>query len=637
MGITDSNPFAAGVMDSVRGALGLFKDVNKTPTVGDQSIVPMDEYESTLSPEKILELTRDWKKQWETYNAGIEKTQDTAFQYWLGQQKTDAIDNIEGRNLVDNLIFESLETFLPIATRANPDPLVSSDNSPEGMALSKDIKDALVFQADKQKLRMKLKSLTRNWAIMRLGIMEISYDYSTDDIKTTVLNTKRVMLDPKGYVDESASFVGEWAGIRTDFKVSTLVEMFPEHKKEIELKGKMKKGTKLEVIKWWIGGTDIAFTLDELVLAKKKNPHWNYDMMEKRLDPETGVEMEELIQGRNHFPKPMMPLVFLSVFKTGIQPHDDTSLILQNIGTQDQINKRYRQLDKNIDSQNNGMIVDGTKMTQEQAAEAASALRRGASIRVMGNVNEVVKLGAMPQLPGDVWASMRDSREQLKNIFGISGATPGGIQREDTARGKILVNQLDSSRIGGGVTEYIEQAADTAYNWWAQMMYVHYDNEHYINSVGAQQGQEMIMLKNTRFIKNMVITVKEGSLIPKDPMTERNEAVDLWSAQAIDPITLYKKLDYPDPMGAAKQLVLWQMLQKGMIPPQAYIPDFQQPPMASPFQTGGELPVGANPPGTPQAPGVGGQPVNPIGPANQPQPNPIEAQGRQLLQSVPTR
>jgi hypothetical protein len=223
-----------------------------------------------------------------------------------------------------------------------------------------------------------------------------------------------------------------------------------------------------------------------------------------------------------------------------------------------------------------------------------------------------------------VWNSLQDSREQLKNIFGISGATPSGVQKEDTARGKILVNQLDSSRIGGGVTEYIEQMACSVYNLWVQMMFVHYDNDHYVDNVGMEQGMEMVALKNTSFIHKLTITVKEGSLVPKDPMSERNEAIDLWSAQAIDPVNLYKKLDFPDPMGAAEQLIKWQMVQKGVLPPQAYIPNFDMGPV--------QLPGATNPPGTPQAPGVGDEDVNAIGPASPP---PVESQGQQLLQSVP--
>jgi hypothetical protein len=187
---------------------------------------------------------------------------------------------------------------------------------------------------------------------------------------------------------------------------------------------------------------------------------------------------------------------------------------------------------------------------------------------------------------------------------------------------------MDSSRIGGGVTEYIEQVAASAYNWMVQMMYVHYDNEHYFNAIGLEEGQQMIALKNTRFTHTLTITVKEGSMIPKDPLTQRNEAIDLWSANAIDPLSLYKKLEFPDPVGATKKLIMWQMLQKGQVPPDAYLPGFSQ------GQQEAQLPQ----------PGQGTNEVNPLpdGANAQPTPQPgaqvpEQVASRELLDSVPIR
>jgi len=45
--------------------------------------------------------------------------------YWLGKQYSFDTDDSE-HPLIDNIIFESLETFLPIITKQKPEPLVSS-------------------------------------------------------------------------------------------------------------------------------------------------------------------------------------------------------------------------------------------------------------------------------------------------------------------------------------------------------------------------------------------------------------------------------------------------------------------------------------------------------------------------------
>ncbi len=192
---------------------------------------------------------------------------------------------------------------------------------------------------------------------------------------------------------------------------------------------------------------------------------------------------------------------------------------------------------------------------------------------------------------------------------------------------------MDSSRIGGGVTEYIEQVADSLYNLAVQFMFVFYDEEHFMTTAGAIDGMELITLKNDKFplLKTLSVTVKEGSLVPKDPLTQRNEAMDLWSAGAIDPLNMFKKLDFPNPSEATNQLILWQMLQKGQIQPQMYLPSFAV--------------AGQDAQGPLQQPqGVGGPAVNPLGsseaqqapPENATQnPESTDKQSAQLLSSVP--
>lgn len=564
-----------GVFEAIKGAMDIFSNINKANGVSENpNPTPTDEYESDLDELEIIKLVSEWKKSYAIYYAPIEKSQETSFNYWIGKHKADG----ENSELVDNLIFEALETFLPIATRANPDPLVSADPSEIGQKIANDIKVALVDQSDQQKIRRKLAKLTRHWALYRIGVAKVSWDPITKSIKTDVINPKRMIFDKNGYIDEGANFVGEYLGEKKKATAQKLTEMFPKKKDEIVKKAQGKLGTELEYFEWWYRGTDLFYTIEDTLLGKFKNPNWNYDGTIKDIDPVTQEEVETEVQGTNHLKEPTAPYRFLTVFNTGMQPHDDTSLILQNIPIQDVINKRERQIDMNVQSMNNGMVVSGTAFTEDQASQASAALRRGVTIRVPnGDVREAVQRFPAPGLPADIFNSLQDSRNELKNIFGTSGSTPQGLKGTETVRGKVLINQMDSSRIGGGVTEQIEQVADAIYNLWVQFMFVYYDEEHFITTAGAVSGTELITLKNQNFplLKSLSVTVKEGSLVPKDPLTQRNEAVDLWSQNAIDPLSLYKKLDFPDPVQATQQLILWQMLQQGRISPEMYLPTFQ--------------------------------------------------------------
>ena len=588
--MADGAPFASGIFNAVKGAMSLMQDYNKVGDVKANGTgeAPREEYESSFDDGDILRLTKDWKATYSVYNGEIEPSQKLAYNYWLGKQRVDPLETIDGFDTVDNLIFEAVETFLPIANKANPDPIVSAGDSPQGIQLAKNVKNALVDQADKQKLRMKLKGGTRQWTLYRIGIWKVVWDEVKNDIDTQVIRAKDMIFDKDGRVDESGFFTGEYVGEKKKVSGSKLLTMFPKKEKEIQALVKGKMGTKVEYTEWWYKGTDIFYTTDTMVLGKFKNPNWNYNGEEKRLNPITQAEESLEIEGKNHMYAPVAPYVFLAVFNTGDKPHDDTSLILQNVPMQDMVNKRFRQIDKNADSQNNGALASGDSFTKEQAAEAATFLRKGGTVWVPnGDINTAWKRDAAPSLSQDIYQQLTDSRAELRNIFGTAGSTPSGIAGEESVRGKIMAQQSDSSRIGGGVTEYIEQVADSIYNLWVQFMYVYYDEPHMIEGMGQNGAMETMQLINTDFTTKVRITVKDGSLIPKDPLTERNEAMDLWEANAIGLPELYTRLDFPDPMAAAKQTLLWQQIAEGKLPPQLLFPDFPSPQVQAPIGVGG--------------------------------------------------
>lgn len=646
MGLQMTPDSSGGIWSAIKSSLGLFNDTNKADGVTENSNYPLrDEYESSLDEKETMVLIAQWKRDYNVYYTDIDKGVKISFDYWVGNHRDPYSQSPyspgtgKDSSVTDNRLFQAIETFLPVATRANPEPLVQADPSDLGQQMAKDIKVSLTHEADTQQLRRKLAKMTRHWMLNRIGVLKVSWNVITKKIETSVIHPKKMIFDREGFIDEKGFFVGEYLGEKKKASAELLSEMFPKKEKEITKKCKGKMATKFEYIEWWYRGKDIIYTVDELMLGKYKNPNWNYDIQgtegsEAIIDPETGVEVSpaeeaiDEIEATNHLDEPSAPYRFLAIFSTGEQPHDNTSLILQNIPQQDKINRREVQIDRNVEGMNNGIVVSGKSFTEEQAAQVAGAMRRGTAIRVPdGDVQKAVLFPARPPLPADVFHSLDDARSELNNIFGTTGLTSEGVKSQETVRGKIMVNQADSSRIGGGITEYIEQVADSIYNLWVQFMFVYYDEEHFVTDSGATSGNELITLKNDKFplLKTLSVTVKEGSLIPKDPLTQRNEAIDLWSANAIDPLSLYKKLDFPNPQEATNQLILWQMLQKGQIQPQMYLQSFTVAGMQP-----GQLPM--------QQPGTGGPAVSPIG-ASQPggitPQEPAPDQSKQLIQSQP--
>ena len=551
-----------GILD---GFKSLGRDINKVkgdaPTEGVVSEF-LPELELSMGDDELLKLKDSWIKVWEPYAKEIEKKQKDNEDYWLGKQFTTG----EGkRPLVDNIIFESLETFLPIATRPKADPLVESDNTELGNAIAQKVRQMLVYIADNLSYNLKVKQVVRYWALYLLGAMKVGWSMKENDITCIAVRPQKFILDPKATIEE-CEYKGYYIGEYLEDMASDLVTRFPNKLKFISDKVKDKMGTLVSYIIWT---TDdyIFWTLDDEVLGKTKNPHWNYETEQQApMDEfgnvpadETGMPQMVTVEGKNHFKNRKKPYVFLSVFNLGKQPHDDTNLVSQNLPLQDLINKRLVQIDKNADNANGGLIVSGDSYTEKQAQQAAKALRNGGVVWVpTGDVNSAVKRDTGTALPQFVYESLLDYRNELRNIFGTRGSTPQGTQNEQTVRGKIIIKGQDIDRIGGGISTYLEQFSDKIFNWFVQLMYVYYDEPHFATVMGKERTQEYISLVNTELNGKLLIGVKEGSMITHDPVSNRNEAMDLWDKEGIDPITFFDRLEFPNPREAAKNLFIWK-------------------------------------------------------------------------------
>lgn len=530
---------------SLAGFDSLSKKINKVQGDGQDTtkegvisaILP--ELELPLSDEEIIKVTKKWKQEWEgstQRNDWLQQCEENE-NYWLGKQFGKAGDD-EKRPIVDNLIFEALESFLPQATRRNPEPIVEIDSEEDlDIQFSDRIKDRLASLADRIKLRLKIKKVTRNWAIKMLGVGKIGWSSDEDDIAFKVINPKKLILDPEGTVDEDG-YHGRFLGEPRKLVASILEKLAPKKASFIKELVKDEMGTEVQFTEWHTPEY-MCWTLNDEVLLKTKNPNWNYDSEEEKVDMDDyGVETASVvpIKGINHFSTPKMPYIFLSIFNIENRPADDTSLIGQNLANQDLINKRNKQIDRNADNQNGGMVVSQERsgLTKEQAKEVTEALRRGGTVVIpTGSPKDAVDRFTGNNLPSDVFQQLGDMRNRMRDIFGVRGSTPAGVANEDTVRGKIINRGLDTDRIGGGVTEYLEQFADDFYNHAVQMMYVHYP--------------EIQQLFATYQPPKLTVSVKEGSLLPKDSTTLANQAIELSVAGKMSLIDLYERLEYPNP------------------------------------------------------------------------------------------
>lgn len=562
----DTNPFNL----NVRGVTDLVENkTNKIQGNGGQSPEGLagDKYDTlavNMSDEELLKLRDEYEKRYSPYEGKLKPRVDKIRESYQGKKPAGQTLTDTDIPMAANLQFEATETFLAAALAKNPAPVVWADNTPEGNAIADAVKTMLQFHADQLVIRKKLSVMVRQWAMDLLGGLKPGWDARIKDVTIDNVKIRDYVFDPEGYVDAYGDF-SSWYGERKKVTAEKLIELFPKHEAYISLMSDGKLGSEVIYTEWWPNDDYCFYTFKDKVLDKHKNQYFNYP--EPMLDPLGKPQIDEITGEpmmttvRNHFAYPKKPGIFLSVYSLQEQPHDITSNIEQNIPNQNLITKRTEQIDFNVGTANNSYAFSEDNFNQETAKQAANARRRGNPILVPSGgpiANAIMPIPAQG-LPADVFNQLEIAKNDLKSSWGIQGIASDQPNEDQTARGMILDQANDTTRIGGGIGASIEQVADNVFNWLVQLYYVFYDEPHFAAIMGNAKAVEYITLTSQMLDRQLIVSVSPDSMKPKDEITNLNLAQALFDKGAIGPKTLLKMVDFPDPDESAADGVMYRI------------------------------------------------------------------------------
>ena len=517
----------------------------------------LDVLDLPMADEELLDLRDQWEKAYAPYEGMIRKVFKRNMRSYLGriQDNSSPQDDIP---VAANIQFEAEETFLAAALAQDPDPVVYADNTPEGNKISDAVKTMLEFHADQLILRRKLAVMVRQWSVYQLGVLKPGWDEKIKDIAIDNRKIQDFILDPNGFVDAYGDF-SSWLGERITVTAEKLIELFPKHRAYIieRVHGRENLGTDVLYTEWW--NDDYCFaTFKDIVLDKHKNEYFNYQE-EGEVDEMTGTPMPVK---RNHFASPKKPYVFLSVFSLQDRPHDITGLIEQNIPNQENISRGVEQIEMNVAQGNNGIAFSEDNFNQETAKQASNALTKGVGKVLVPPgkpIQEAIVRIPAPTIPNGYFDNIENNMNNLRSSWGVQGIASQPPKPDTTARGQILNQSHDTTRIGGGIGDAIEQVARNTFNWMVQLYSVFYDEKHFAAVMGVGKAVEYVQLSAQDIDRQLIVTVAPNSMKPKDEVSESNMALELYQAGAIGPKTLLETLEFADPDESAGDGVLWQV------------------------------------------------------------------------------
>lgn len=505
-----------------------------------------DSLELPMTDSELLKLRDEFEKKYAPYESKLKPRVEKTKKSYLGAQASGQWLNGEDV-IVSNLQFEAEETYLAAAIAKNPEPYCYADNTPEGNAVSGAVKTMLQFHSDQLSLRRKLALMVRQHSIYLLGALKPGWNERINDVAIDNVKVHDYVFDPEGFVDANGDF-SSWYGERKKITAEKLIDRFPKKAEQIRLLVDGKLGTEVIYTEWWPNDDYCFYTFKEIVLDKHKNHLWKYpeemkDLLgEPVLDPITGEPM--MTKPRNHFAHPKKPGIFLSVYSLQEQPHDMTSLIEQNIPNQNRIHRQTDQIDMNIAASNNGYAFSEDNFNQETGKQAANARRKGNPILIPsgGPIADAIMPLPAQGLPEGFFNQVEIHKNDLRSSWGIQGIAAQPPDEDQTARGMILNQAQDTSRIGGSIGQSIEKVAENAFNWLVQLYYVFYDEPHFAAIMGNAKAVEYVTLTNADLDRQLIVGVAPDSMIPKDPINEANLAQSLFDKHAIGPKTLLKML-----------------------------------------------------------------------------------------------
>lgn len=522
---------ANAVVTSIRNVFG--GDNNINPKKYTEGVVEEVKGIESLETDELLASLKDFDNTYQTYyTKSVLNMQKICTNYYLGIQGQYIIGD-QNRFSCDNIIFQSVETYIPQATRKNPEPVVSAKdiilqdemgNTTDHMEISKSLTIALNEIADSNGLVSESKQMMRDWLQKQIGVLEITYDLQKNKPVIRVIDPLAIELDHNGYVDNQGLFHGLYVRKICNTSAKELMELYPEHKDYITEKVGKQLGSSVTYSKYTTE-QNVIVRFEDKILFIEGNPYKTDDETSKFVDSPFNY-------------------VFLTFFNDKRQPHDNTGLVWQVVPTQDKLNKVNEQIFDNVDQVNSSIRFDPDDgMTDAKASSIIRALRKAASY-------VMAKQGAIERIPPPVMGSeifnlRNDLRNEIQSVFGVYGSMPSNIQNEKTVGGKVITRQLDESRIGGGITYQLEQVYDSVFNWCVQIMKLMMIEQQSFIYEGEQttfSGQDIS--------KPVIISVKENSMIPRDPINDQNLAIQMFQLGAISRKTLLEMTNFPNPQQA---------------------------------------------------------------------------------------
>lgn len=443
---------------------------------------------------------------------------------------------------VDNEIFVGVESILAYVTSQTPQPEVyPAQDSQESKILATDLEKVMLAHSDRFDLPRKMEGAVRNMLLKRVGFLKLRNDPfhgKNGDIVPEVVNPDNIIVDKNAAMGENPGFIAHVLKCSVD----ELVARFPKKKDEIFAAVGIVRGTPKQMgntvvyrevwCTYWDNGAPkegVVWYFKNVVLDKDLSPNWDYDN-----------------EDNNFLDLPVKPFIPFNYINDGSHWIDQTSPVEQAAHQQHILNKRGRQIVENADKANPTKVFAADLMDKNDAENLTGDPNQ--SIIVKGNdVNKAITIVQGQQLPNFVMDDKMDARQSVHNILGTPPQFTGAGQDKGATLGQDLMAKNQAQARQDAIVRAIDSAMNNYFKLLAQLMKVHYTEQHYFTINGGDGQFDYIAMSSEKIEPGTTIKVKSGTSLAFDKQRHQAVALQLAKLNRISTYDLYKDLQLDNP------------------------------------------------------------------------------------------
>lgn len=450
----------------------------------------------------------------------------------------------------------------------------------------------------------------RNLYFGRLLVIKAFWNPVINDFDFRAIDPRKVRFGKYSRKEQDTEFAIE----EIDDNLCAVVARFPDKKEELLKKYGILDDTQLYIrnpeVKYkeaWIQDY-VIFKLDNIVLAKIKNPYWDWDGMlvtedeEKQINELEGEarreymmqikieqpkrkqekamaeqevpenkeivedtefdEPEELEAGTpkykayyfNYFDKPRKPYIFGTIFNNENSPIGRTDMITLSAELQRGIDKRKMDIDENCELANGMLKVDASVMGKSDAQR----IRFETKGVIWGKgVKDGVTRETGQNLPQMVFDDMLDSRSEIDNIMAATSAFRGERQGQETKAGRLALIQQSYLRLNE-LVQLVDFVSKEIFDWGMQLAKTRYTEYHYAKWMGKEGAREVIELIQDDFETGSEVTIIAGKTLPVDDEFKYEQAQNDFDKGALGLVDYLQISNYDNAKEIAKNAVMYQ-------------------------------------------------------------------------------